>query len=147
MIITFTLKFQPHKISPQYIKFASYLSVYLSIFARYFCFIIKNDPPAKPGRMCGQSRRMPAAPSQAHRRSGLCAGLSFSVRERRALLLLATLKRGVVLPKHRHRISQLLFVQLVSDVDCNLLFVLPYKHKGWGSGVGENFADTAFCFS
>ncbi|MDD6882144.1 MAG: hypothetical protein PUD50_00365, partial [Eubacteriales bacterium] len=67
----------------------------------------------------------------------LRAGLSFSVRERRDFLLLATLKRDVVLPKHRYSISRFLFVQLVSDIDCNLLFVLPYKHKGWGSGVGE----------
>ena len=83
-----------------------------------------------------QSPRMAAAPSQAHRRSGLCAGLSFTARERRGFLFLAAPKRGVVLPKHRHLISQLLFVQLVSDVLCNLLFVLQCKYKGWGSGVG-----------
>ena len=105
----------------------------------------KNDPPAKPGAcMCVQSHRMPAAPSQAYGRSGLCAGLLLAARERRAFLFLAALERDIVLPKHRHLISQLPFVQLVSDVLCNLLFVLPYNYKGWGSGVGRY---SVVCFS
>ena len=50
----------------------------------------------------GQSPRMPAAPSQAHRRSGICAGLLLTARPRRAFLFLATLKRSIAFPTYRH---------------------------------------------
>ena len=61
--------------------------------------------------MC-KSPKIPAAPSQAHRRSGICASLWLTARESRAFLFLAALERVIILAKHRHRISQRFFVKL-----------------------------------
>ena len=86
-------------------------------------------PRQWPGGACAGKA---AALSQAHGRSGLCTGWLLTARERRAFLFLATLKRSIVLPKHRYSISRFLFVQLVSGGFCRYglwLFVMQLPDR------------------
>ena len=75
----------------------------------------------------GKAQEYQAAPSQAHRRSGICVGLLLTARIRRAALLPATLKRVVILPKHRQLFSQFIFVHLTPDIFRNLLLILSHR--------------------
>ena len=80
--------------------------------------------------LCGQSPRLLATPSQAFIRSATCVSSVTShplTGSSSLLLFLATRKRVVIFSQHRHLLSQSVFVQLMLDILCYLLFVFPYR--------------------